>query len=271
MKTWVHAGILVALAGAALNCLADLPATIAKLKPSILIVGTYKETNSPRFNLRGSGFVVAFSGLSVGGVAGGVAMGNLAVTNAHVLPEANPAEADPAQLMVQVRNAQNELSARRASVLEVDKTHDLALLKFDGPAAPAMALRSAEPVREGQNVALMGFPIGGALGFSPVTHRGIISSITSVAIPPGSSRQLNAASVRALRDGNFEVYQLDATAYPGNSGGPLFDPESGELLGVINSVFIKGSRESALTSPSGITYAIPAQFVRDLVQRNQGK
>lgn len=262
MKTWVRAGSWVVLACAAFSCRADLPATIAKVKASILVVGTYKETNSPRFSLRGTGFVVA---------SGSQLVGNLAVTNAHVLPDGNPAEADPAQIVVQVRNGQNELSARRATVLEVDKAHDLALLKLDGPAVPAMALRGAEPVREGQAVALMGFPIGAALGFSPVTHRGIISSITSVATPPGSGRQLNAAAARALRDGNFEVYQLDATAYPGNSGGPLFDPESGELLGVINSVFVKASRESALTSPSGITYAIPSQFVRELVQRNQGK
>ena len=262
MKKWIRPASLLALACTALVCRADLPATIAKLKPSILIVGTYKETNSPRFNSRGTGFVVAASGL---------ATGNLAITNAHVLPDVNPAEADPAQLVLQVRSGQNELSARRVTVLEVDKAHDLALLKFDGPGVPAMAMRGAEPVREGQNVAFLGFPIGGALGFSPVTHRGIISSVTSVGIAPGSSRQLNAAAVRALRDGNFEVYQLDATAYPGNSGGPLFDPESGELLGVINSMFVKASRESALTSPSGITYAIPAQFVRELIQRYQGK
>ena len=262
MKKWIRPASLLALACTALVCRADLPATIAKLKPSILIVGTYKETNSPRFNLRGTGFVVAASGL---------ATGNLAITNAHVLPDVNPAEADPAQLVLQVRSGQNELSARRVTVLEVDKAHDLALLKFDGPGVPAMAMRGAESVREGQNVAFLGFPIGGALGFSPVTHRGIISSVTSVGIAPGSSRQLNAAAVRALRDGNFEVYQLDATAYPGNSGGPLFDPESGELLGVINSMFVKASRESALTSPSGITYAIPAQFVRELIQRYQGK
>ena len=99
MKNWIHAVGLLALVGTALTCRADLPATIAKLKPSILIVGTYKETNSPRFNLRGTGFVVA---------SGGLATGNLAITNAHVLPDVNPAEADPAQVVLQVRNAQNE-------------------------------------------------------------------------------------------------------------------------------------------------------------------
>ena len=42
-----------------------------------------------------------------------------------------------------------------------------------------------------------------------------------------------------MRQGSFDVYQLDATAYPGNSGSPLLDADSGKVLGVINSVFVK--------------------------------
>jgi hypothetical protein len=32
-------------------------------------------------------------------------------------------------------------------------------------------------------------------------------------------------------------------------------------------VFIKGTRESALTNPSGISYAIPSGFVQQLLDR----
>jgi S1-C subfamily serine protease len=116
----------------------------------------------------------------------------------------------------------------------------------------------------------MGFPIGGALGFSPVTHRGMVSSIAAVALPSPSARQLNQQAIRSLRgDGRFDIFQLDGTAYPGNSGGPLFDPETGDVLGVINMVFIKGTRESALTNPSGITYAIPSAHILQLLQRGK--
>jgi serine protease Do len=69
--------------------------------------------------------------------------------------------------------------------------------------------------------------------------------------------------------GNFDIFQLDGTAYPGNSGGPLFDPETGDVLGIVNMVFIKGTRESALTHPSGITYAIPSKFIQQLLQRSR--
>jgi S1-C subfamily serine protease len=41
----------------------------------------------------------------------------------------------------------------------------------------------------------------------------------------------------------------------------LFDPLTGEVIGVVNMVFVKGVKEAAITAPSGITYAIPANFI----------
>jgi hypothetical protein len=38
-------------------------------------------------------------------------------------------------------------------------------------------------------------------------------------------------------------------------------------MGVVNSVFIKGSKETVLTDPSGISYAIPASYVGELLKR----
>ena len=234
---------------------ADLSSTIVKVKPSVVIVGTYKTTNSPRFTLRGTGFVVG--------------NGNMLITNAHVLLQ--PTEEDfETALVIQVRTGESDWQMRQAKVLEVDKLHDLALLHFDGAAVPALSVRDSGSVQEGQAVAFMGFPIGGALGFSPVTHRGMVSSIVKVALPTGTAQQLNEKTIRSLRAGNsFEVFQLDGTAYPGNSGGPLFDPDSGDVLGIVNMVFIKGTRESALTKPSGISYAIPFWFMQQLLQRSK--
>ena len=246
---------LIALAWHA-AALADLPAQIEAVKPAIVVVGYYKATNNPRFAMSGTGFAVGD--------------GNQLITNAHVL--ADPATADlAASLMVQVRTGAGPgvaaLEARAAVVVEVDRAHDLALLRIEGKPLPALKLNDGSRVREGQSVALMGFPVGGVLGFAPVTHRGIIASITPVAIPSPTSQQLNAKNVVRLRDGSFDVFQLDATAYPGNSGGPLFDADTGEVVGVINMVFVKGTRESALSNPTGITYAIPATHVLQLLQR----
>jgi serine protease Do len=235
---------------------ADMPDAIARIKPSIVIVGTFKSTDSPRFRLRGTGFVVG--------------NGNEIVTNAHVLPDDSENLVDTS-LVVQIHATDKQWQMRPAEVVEVDRLHDLVLLRFQGAAAPAIPVRDSDGVREGQSVAFMGFPIGGALGFSPVTHRGMISSITSSVVPTPTARQLNDSTIRGARAGAFDIFQLDATAYPGNSGGPLFDPDKGDVLGVVNMVFIKGTRESALSQPSGISYASPSKFVLQLMARVPGR
>ena len=61
------------------------------------------------------------------------------------------------------------------------------------------------------------------------------------------------------------MYQLDATAYPGNSGSPLYDPETGVVIGVLNMVFVKSTKENVLSDPSGISYAIPVEYLQRLL------
>jgi S1-C subfamily serine protease len=222
---------------------------IEHVKPSVLAVGFFNETQSPRFVFRGTGFVAGD--------------GNLLVTCAHVV-DSDIQPGNEGRLVVLSSNGKGAGQIRRAEVLEVDKVHDLTVLRFDGKPLPALDLGKAASVREGQSVAFMGFPLGGALGFAPVTHRGMVSSITTVALPSPTAKQLDERSISRLREGAFEMLQLDATAYPGNSGGPLFDAETGEVVGVVNMVTLKGTRESALTHPSGISYAIPVEFVLQL-------
>ena len=228
-----------------------LPSAIERIKPSVLAVGFYKETQSPRFGFRGTGFVAGD--------------GNLLVTNAHVIERGDSAANDGSVVVVLSREAGGQGRIRRAEVVTVDKAHDLALLRFDGNPLQTLGLGKAGSVREGQSVAFVGFPLGGVLGFAPVTHRGIVSSITTVALPSPSARQLDDRTINRIREGSFEMLQLDATAYPGNSGGPLFDEETGEIVGVVNMVTLKGTRESALTHPSGISYAVPVEFVLRLL------
>ncbi len=229
---------------------ADMIASIARIKPSIVVIGTYQKTASPQFAMRGTGFVVAG--------------GNLAATNAHVIPEESGLDA-PA-LVIRTRGTDGQPQLRPARVIGRDPDRDLALLRFDGPPLPAIALSDSDNVREGQMVGFTGFPIGGALGFSPVTHRGMIASITPITLPGNTARQLNEKAIRQIKRGTFDIFQLDATAYPGNSGSPVFDAASGDVIGIINMVFIKGSKESALSQPSGISYAIPANYLKRLLE-----
>jgi S1-C subfamily serine protease len=65
----------------------------------------------------------------------------------------------------------------------------------------------------------------------------------------------------------FMIYQLDITAYPGNSGSPLYAADSGEVIGILNKVFVKESKETVLEKPSGISYAIPVKYLTQLAKR----
>jgi S1-C subfamily serine protease len=244
--------LVLALAGTAvLPARADLSEVIARSKPSVLPVGTFSATDSPRFGFRGSGFVVGD--------------GNLVATNFHVLPAG--AEADSGPVMVVLTGREGDLGQlRRARVVGTDRARDLALLRFEGAALTPLPLAEAGTAKEGQPIAVMGFPIGGTLGFAVVTHRGIIASVTTAALPAATAQQLDPRALVRLREGNFEIYQLDATAYPGNSGGPVLDADTGRVLAIINMVLIKAGRESARSNPPGISYAIPVRHLAELLK-----
>ncbi|MDO9315448.1 MAG: serine protease [Burkholderiaceae bacterium] len=243
-------GLAILVVSLVVDAADELPNLIARIKPSVLAVGFYQETQNPRFAFRGSGFIVA--------------SGNLLVTNAHVIARSEEIDRESV-LVVHSRGSAGQAGIRRAVVIHLDKAHDLALLRFDGSPLPAVDLGKPDSIREGQLVAFMGFPLGSALGLTPVTHRGSVSAITSVALPSPTARQLDARAINRIKEGAFEFIQLDATAYPGNSGGPLFDLDTGTVVGVVNMVALKGTRESALTHPSGISYAIPVEFVLQMM------
>ena len=244
-----HLLIAIATAGAFMPVRAGLPDVIDSVSPSVVAVGTFDPLKSPRFSFRGTGFVIG--------------SGRRVVTNAHVMPDP-AATNDRLAILVQGRKGQSP-DLRLAKLVDSDPTHDLALLAIEGEPLPM--LRAAEPVnaRAGTAVALIGYPLGTALGVVPVTHRGIISAVAAIALPPNAARQLDVRTLNRLRQGAFDIYQLDATAYPGNSGSPLVDAESGLVVGVINMVFIKSTKESAIERPSGITYAIPIRYVTELL------
>ena len=132
-----------------------------------------------------------------------------------------------------------------------------------------MQLADSDAAREGQMFAFTGFPIGMILGFHPVTHRGMLSTITPIVLPALNTKRLDAKNIIQLQKSAFQVFQLDGTAYPGNSGSPLYDPDTGVVYGIVNMVLVKGLKETALSQPSGISYAIPSNYVRDLLQRKE--
>jgi S1-C subfamily serine protease len=240
-------------AGAASPARADgLARTIAQVKPAIVGVGSFLKTRSPSVVFSGTGFAVG-DGLSI-------------ITNAHVVP----ANLDTAQMetLGVVVGAGQDFSFRPARLVALDRGHDLAHLRLvGGPPLPALALGDSRAALEGQALAFTGFPLGMVLGLNHVTHRATLSAVTPIVMPSMNSRRLDARAIAQLQRDPLKIFQLDGTAYPGNSGSPVYDPESGAVLGVINMVFVKGLKENAISSPSGISYAVPVQYVQDLLQQ----
>jgi S1-C subfamily serine protease len=246
--------IMLGLAGSALPGhagAADLRPIVPAVKRSVVGIGTFERTRSPSTVFNGTGFVVG-DGLDV-------------ITNAHVVPAA-PAEGKMEQLGIVLPDGEG-VRFRPAELVARDNEHDLAHLRLSGAPLPALELGDSDTVQEGQELALTGFPLAMALGLHPATHRATLAAITPIVRPSLGARNLDPRQIAALQRSPFNIFQLDATAYPGNSGSPLYDPTTGKVLGVINAVFVKGLKETAITAPSGITYAIPVKYVRELLQK----
>jgi serine protease Do len=240
------------LAATAAVTRADPMDTIERVKLSVVAIGTYERTRNPAFAFRGTGFAIGD--------------GSWIATNAHVLPPTLDAERRESLVAVLPGINITTGQARTARVLAVDRSNDLAILAIDGAKIPPLRITEGFRVREGQTLYFTGFPIGAVLGLIPVTHRGMVSALTPISIPTSDSSQLDAQAIRRLSSGASSVMQLDATAYPGNSGSPLYDPDTGGVVGILNSVFVKASRETLLSQPSGIAYALPVQWLLDLMK-----
>jgi S1-C subfamily serine protease len=227
----------------------DIVEVVEKSKVSVVGIGVYDPLGSPRSTIHGTGFVVAD--------------GRHIITNHHVI--AKPLDVETKQRRVVFAGEGKRPKVYDATLLQVDELHDLALLRIN-TTLPAFKLANKKLIKDGTEVIFTGFPIGQILGFYPVTHRGIIAASTPVIIPSSHSSQLDLSTVRRLRE-PYYVYQMDATAYPGNSGSAVYHSVTGEVVAVINKVFVKSTKEAVLSEPSGITYAIPVKYVYELLDK----
>jgi S1-C subfamily serine protease len=126
----------------------------------------------------------------------------------------------------------------KATVVTVDKAHDLALLQINAPNLVPVELADSRTLQVGQKV----FAIGNPFGLSGTMTRGIISAIRSVRGPNGNAID--------------NAIQTDAAINPGNSGGPLMNAH-GQVIGINTMIAGNGADQSA-----GIGFAIPINTAR---------
>ncbi|WP_339722161.1 serine protease [uncultured Paraglaciecola sp.] len=221
---------------------------VAKVKPSVVGVGLYDALGVQTHQLHGTGFVFGD--------------GSLVATNYHVIDK----QLDPQKVQYHIvfSGTGRQPQIHKAEIIAKDVDHDLAILKLSTTLTP-VKLAASNYVADGTEVLLTGFPIGAVLGLYPATHRGIVAATTPDVIPTAHSSRLSIKMLDRLEK-KFMIYQLDITAYPGNSGSPLYAADSGEVIGILNKVFVKESKETVLEKPSGISYAIPVKYLIELAK-----
>jgi len=121
----------------------------------------------------------------------------------------------------------------KATVVGVDKNHDLALLQITAPNLQPATLANSQGLTVGQRV----YAIGNPFGLQGTMTRGIISAIRSIRGPQNNPIE--------------DAIQTDAAVNPGNSGGPLLNSR-GEVIGITTLIANNGADQS-----SGIGFAIP--------------
>jgi S1-C subfamily serine protease len=133
----------------------------------------------------------------------------------------------------------------KATVVTVDRNHDLALLQIKGASdlEPA-TLADSKNLMVGQRV----YAIGNPFGFSGTMTRGIISAIRSIGMPSGNKIE--------------DAIQTDASVNPGNSGGPLLNSH-GEVIGI--TTMIASNPNGGADQSAGIGFAIPIATAKVLL------
>ncbi|MEG3765737.1 serine protease [Alteromonas sp. 14N.309.X.WAT.G.H12] len=232
---------------------AALTDVVVKIKPSIVGVGFYAPLATVSHQLKGTGFVVGD--------------GHYVVTNSHVVNAVPRVDENIKYNQVVFVPKGKKYSIIRVKQVYTDEKHDIAILEIDKPLPPLKLAPRDRQIADGEDIALTGFPIGAVLGLFPATHKGIVAAYSPNIISAANSQQLSELFLESIKH-PFMVYQLDITAYPGNSGSPVYLADSGEVFSVVNKVFVKETKESAISTPSGITYAIPVEHIYALAEKH---
>ena len=169
----------------------DIQSILRKVQPAVVRI----DVDAPDGTGTGTGFIVAKNGVIV--------------TNAHVAADA-----------FSIRVTLNDSRKATASVIGIDRSHDLAVVKIGLTNLPVVELGDSDSVEVGDSVVAIGNAL--ALEGTPTVTSGIVSAL---------HRTISTEESTQLTD----VIQTDAAINPGNSGGPLLDSE-GRVIGINTAI-----------------------------------
>jgi S1-C subfamily serine protease len=169
------------------------------------------------------------------------------LTNNHVIAPAADGKGDI------VVTFSDEATAR-AQVVGRDPTSDLAVIKVPNDQLTVAQLGDSDKLAVGDPVIAIGSP----LGLQGTVTQGIVSAL---------KRPVHAGSDDGSADAYLDAIQTDAAINPGNSGGALVN-SSGAVIGINSAGRFSASDGSGGQIPiSGIGYAIPINYARNIAQQ----
>jgi serine protease Do len=134
-----------------------------------------------------------------------------------------------------------------AKVVGRDPLSDLAVLKIEATALPALPFGDSDKLRVGEVVVAVGNPFG---QLHTVTT-GIVSAV--------GRGYMGLAEYE-------DFVQTDAAINPGNSGGALVNTR-GQLVAINTAIIGSGSRLDGNVGSAGVGFAIPANMARKVMQQ----
>ncbi|MGC8484187.1 MAG: trypsin-like peptidase domain-containing protein [Candidatus Baltobacteraceae bacterium] len=204
----------------------DLAGIVAAAKPAIVFIVAL----GPSGTQSGSGFVIAST-----------ATETTVVTANHVVE---------GETQVDVIFDSNERERYTARIIKRDHVRDVAVLSVNVGNRPALKLASPESIREGMSIALIGYPMA-TIAFKKINGDALRPSI-------------HGGIVSAIRL-NGELVQFDAATYHGDSGAPILDAHTGNVIAIVHGAeldpsYVARGLEQALPGsafgPSAATIAV---------------
>jgi S1-C subfamily serine protease len=166
-----------------------------------------------------------------------VAAGGEVLTNAHVV-----------EACQSIKLTFGDGTSDSADLVARDEKNDLALLRIKRKFDPARiaVFRDGPPVRPGDSIVVLGYPLSGVLATGPNLTVG------------------NVSALAGLGD-DTRYIQISAPVQPGNSGGPLLDT-SGHLIGIVTAK-LNAVSVARVTGdiPQNVNFALKAQLAREFL------
>lgn len=157
------------------------------------------------------------------------------VTNNHVV-----ANADKVEVVL------NDKRSFIASVVGVDPSTDLAVLKVEEENLPFLSFGNSNDVKVGEWVVAVGNPFN-------------LTSTVTAGIVSAKGRNIDLLRTRDNQYAIENFIQTDAAVNPGNSGGALVNT-SGQLIGINTAIASKTG------SYAGYSFAVPVNIAKKVIQ-----